>query len=263
MEYQWDYGDYNFLEQEFSYLWVNSPWHLTYRILPALSNNGRYIGLEICREDISGGPLGCEVYIGVWNTDHNYYIENVDDLCVDSKNIYERSEEFDIEKVTYEGSGEIVVWDTSSDPKEPLYKFLSVELRLGTSPWGGRVHSYVLDEINGQLITAVAYGRTREGLLISLWDLESGQEIVILYQGDAFGFNSLTLSPNENVLAVCGDRKSISINLNLEYWLDQACHIVGRNLTEEEWQQFIGEFIPYEATCSQFPVGGYPIIESE
>jgi hypothetical protein len=33
-----------------------------------------------------------------------------------------------------------------------------------------------------------------------------------------------------------------------EAWADQACQIANRNLTEAEWQQFMGDE-PYRETC--------------
>jgi tetratricopeptide (TPR) repeat protein len=35
---------------------------------------------------------------------------------------------------------------------------------------------------------------------------------------------------------------------------DQVCKLVGRNLTYEEWQRFVGEAIPYERTCPNLPI---------
>ena len=39
-----------------------------------------------------------------------------------------------------------------------------------------------------------------------------------------------------------------------ELWKEQACSIAGRNLTQDEWQQHLGDR-PYEKTCPQYSEG--------
>ena len=41
---------------------------------------------------------------------------------------------------------------------------------------------------------------------------------------------------------------------SLAAWERQACLVAGRNLTESEWVQFVGDR-PYESTCSDYPPG--------
>jgi WD40 repeat protein len=36
-------------------------------------------------------------------------------------------------------------------------------------------------------------------------------------------------------------------------WVKQACSVAGRNLTRNEWSQFVGDNMPYHKTCSEFP----------
>jgi len=36
-------------------------------------------------------------------------------------------------------------------------------------------------------------------------------------------------------------------------WMEKACSIAGRNFTQQEWKQFVGEEIPYHLTCEEFP----------
>jgi hypothetical protein len=39
----------------------------------------------------------------------------------------------------------------------------------------------------------------------------------------------------------------------LELWLSSACAVANRNLTQNEWEQFIGLDQSYERTCPQLP----------
>ena len=37
-------------------------------------------------------------------------------------------------------------------------------------------------------------------------------------------------------------------------WRDEACTLAGRNLTEEEWERYLPNEGPRQATCPQFPL---------
>jgi hypothetical protein len=36
-------------------------------------------------------------------------------------------------------------------------------------------------------------------------------------------------------------------------WVPAACQVAGRNLTRTEWQTYLGDLGPYQATCPEFP----------
>jgi hypothetical protein len=38
-------------------------------------------------------------------------------------------------------------------------------------------------------------------------------------------------------------------DLDPDHWSDAACMVAGRNLTPEEWTQYIGDLAPYHETC--------------
>jgi hypothetical protein len=42
-------------------------------------------------------------------------------------------------------------------------------------------------------------------------------------------------------------------DLDPEHWMEAACRLAGRNLTDAEWDQYIGELAPYHQTCPQSP----------
>ena len=42
-------------------------------------------------------------------------------------------------------------------------------------------------------------------------------------------------------------------DLSFESWLGRARRIVGRNLTDDEWQRYVGSDIPYEPALSDHP----------
>lgn len=42
-------------------------------------------------------------------------------------------------------------------------------------------------------------------------------------------------------------------DLDPEHWIAAACTPASRNLTQEEWDTYIGKLAPYHRTCPQFP----------
>ncbi len=44
-------------------------------------------------------------------------------------------------------------------------------------------------------------------------------------------------------------------DLDPDHWVEAACRLAGRNLTEEEWAANIGDLAEYRPTCPQFPFG--------
>jgi WD40 repeat protein len=101
---------------------------------------------------------------------------------------------------------------------------------------------------------------------VVLWDVSSGGQIGPLIVPDQPGDKSvlgLAFSPNGDVLMSgsevydeeYGEPMAIRFNVSMELWQKEACSRSGRNLTSEEWRQFIGEDIPYDLTCLDLPPG--------
>ena len=44
-------------------------------------------------------------------------------------------------------------------------------------------------------------------------------------------------------------------DLDPAVWRVRACEAAGRNLTRDEWKNFLPEGEPYHATCPQYPAG--------
>ena len=60
-----------------------------------------------------------------------------------------------------------------------------------------------------------------------------------------FGFDGRTLA------AAYGQGQIVLWDINPDAWEQRACNLAGRNLTRDEWHQYLGTR-PYHKTCGQW-----------
>ncbi len=96
---------------------------------------------------------------------------------------------------------------------------------------------------------------------IRLWDLTSEGTLPALLHGDQGGVWALAFSPDSKTLVSGGDENGVMLwdlthpvnTAPLGRLADLVCEKVWRNLTLDEWHQFVGEDIPYARTCPDLP----------
>ncbi len=102
---------------------------------------------------------------------------------------------------------------------------------------------------------------------IKLWDGRTGiyQASIPLPNLPATGlWSTATLGPGASIsylpdssglLVASADGRIFTVDTRTTTWLERACSIAGRNLTQAEWNQFFPSR-PYQLTCPQWPAGG-------
>jgi WD40 repeat protein len=89
-----------------------------------------------------------------------------------------------------------------------------------------------------------------------LWDLRQPDVDPIVLEGHTQAVRTLAFSPDSQWLASGSDDKTIRLWIfKTETIADMVCQKVWRNLTQVEWNEFVGESIPYELTCANLPPG--------
>ncbi len=86
---------------------------------------------------------------------------------------------------------------------------------------------------------------------VRLWDLENLRQHPVVLEEHTAKIWSLDLSPDgRRLISGAADRRSLLWTLPSAELRDRVCRSVQRNLTSEEWEQYIGETVLYNPTCA-------------
>lgn len=151
-------------------------------------------------------------------------------------------------------SGSARVWMTSTGTEISRVSYTSDVFSVAFSPDGKYVMSV---GSNGTALT---------GNAVDVWEARTGK--VVSHITGSYGFYATQFSPDGQYLLIIEcDKTSESSNncvqqsVHITRWqltdvITNACSRLSRNLTRLEWQQYIGDVLPYQAICENLPIEG-------
>ena len=170
----------------------------------------------------------------------------------------------------------IVQWSTLTHKSIQVGVLLSTQYLLAFSPDGKTYISRentesddlsLWDVASGKRLGNLLHGHTKravtaafspdgkilasggEDMTVRLWDLTTYKPIGQPLRSES-GVLSIAFSPNGKLLASAGWGKTVHVwNIDFAAWPEHLCKAAGRNLTNQEWGEFIGDSIPYHETC--------------
>ena len=119
---------------------------------------------------------------------------------------------------------------------------------------------------HAKAVKSIAFGRradSTEDILASggadgtlrLWDPNQPSTPPLVMLGGPEDFNSVVFTPDGLTLVTGGQDGIVRLWVaQTEALADIVCQKVWRNLTRDEWRQFVGDGIDYERTCSDLPI---------
>jgi WD40 repeat protein len=88
--------------------------------------------------------------------------------------------------------------------------------------------------------------------VISFWDVETGQAIGNPIVASSTPADATITNFNTALTSDTAHDRMILWDLDPAAWRVRACEAAGRNLTRDEWKNFLPEGEPYHVTCPQY-----------
>jgi len=147
----------------------------------------------------------------------------------------------------------VIFWDVEMGKAigKPL---LANNSSLKRSGWAG-VNSVAFSP-DGKLLASGSGDQ-----IVRLWDVKTRQSLDKALIDHSSNVESKAFSPNAKFLTSRNLDATLKLwDINPEDYVKQACAIVNRNLSQEEWQKYVGNR-PHEKTCPNLPKDTLSAIE--
>jgi len=171
----------------------------------------------------------------------------------------------------------IILWDVAIGKKIITLPYLAQVQSLLFTPDGNRLISGGFDamvriwdvetgdqihQLSGHLgdVTDLAFNPDKTLLAsastdgnVILWDLQSLERIGHL-SGSPASLIGVAFSPTESLVAAASRDDNVYLwETDIEAWKEFACFRANRNLTQAEWNRYIGSQEAYHLSCPEFP----------
>jgi WD40 repeat protein len=84
-----------------------------------------------------------------------------------------------------------------------------------------------------------------------LWDVASGQPLERVLWGWQGVNTRVAMSPDGHVVAASHGEGVVLWDVGMASWQRRACQVANRDLTQQEWDKFVGPELPYRRTCTE------------
>ncbi|HWQ84153.1 MAG TPA: WD40 repeat domain-containing protein, partial [Anaerolineales bacterium] len=185
-------------------------------------------------------PDGTRLVTG--SRDQNVIIWQINTAPVTSTTLTGHQEQVNLVRFSPDGSlavsgsadGQMILWDVASGSQLQTIQAHKERLSaLAFSP-------------DGRSLATGSWDRT-----VQLWDVETGQPVGRPLSGHGDTINGLAFSPDGETLSSSSrDGTILRWNVDPAAWVQRACQIAGRALSENEWRSFAGPNVPYSPVCA-------------